>query len=68
MYDTPRLIEDISTTLAVTSSHLELLTQGLNPVQLLAPPEPGEWSTRDVLVHLRACSDMWGKYITLILR
>jgi uncharacterized damage-inducible protein DinB len=26
-----------------------------------------EWSARDVLAHLRACSDMWGKYITLIL-
>ena len=26
-----------------------------------------EWSARDVLAHLRACSDMWGKYIVHIL-
>ncbi len=43
------------------------LTQGLTPAQLLAPPEPGEWSARDVLAHLRACADMWGKYIIVIL-
>lgn len=28
---------------------------------------PPEWSARDVLAHLRACSDMWGKYILQIL-
>ncbi|OGN91594.1 MAG: hypothetical protein A2Y88_07075, partial [Chloroflexi bacterium RBG_13_48_10] len=34
---------------------------------MLTPPEPDEWSARDVLAHLRACSDMWGKYIVVIL-
>ena len=42
-------------------------TRRLSPAQLLAIPEPGEWSARDVLAHLRACADMWGKYIVIIL-
>ncbi len=67
MYDTPLTIEQILTTLAATPVRLADLTQGLTPAQLLAPPEPGEWSARDVLAHLRACSDMWGKYIKMIL-
>jgi hypothetical protein len=53
--------------LANTITHLANLTEGLTPAQLRTSPEPGEWSARDVLVHLRACSDMWGKYIVMIL-
>ena len=43
------------------------LTGGLEETQLQAAPEPGEWSARDVLAHLRACSDVWGNYMVLIL-
>jgi hypothetical protein len=43
------------------------LIECLLPAQLLTPPAPGEWSARDVLAHLRACSDVWGKYIGIIL-
>jgi uncharacterized damage-inducible protein DinB len=53
--------------LAATPAHLADLTEGLPPAQLLAPPEPDEWSARDVLAHLRACADMWGKSIVEIL-
>jgi hypothetical protein len=53
--------------LAATPSHLAGLAIGVSPAQLLTSPEPGEWSARDVLAHLRACSDMWGKYIAVIL-
>ena len=67
MYDTPLTIEQNLTMLAATPSRLTDLTEGLSPAQLLAPPEPGEWSARDVLAHLRSCSDMWGKYIGEIL-
>ena len=67
MYDTPRTIEQILTMLAAAPLRLANLTEGLPPARLLAPPEPGEWSARDVLAHLRACSDMWGKYIVKIL-
>ena len=67
MYDTPRTIEQLQTMLADAPSRLAELTESLSPAQLLAPPQPGEWSARDVLAHLRACSDMWGKYIVVIL-
>ena len=67
MYDKLLTIEQILTMLAVAPSRLTDLTGGLPPAQLLAPPEPGEWSARDVLAHLRACADMWGKYIAVIL-
>jgi uncharacterized damage-inducible protein DinB len=67
VYDTPLTIKQILTLLADAPSKIIYLTEGLSPAQLLAPPEPGEWSARDVLAHLRACSDMWGKYIVQIL-
>lgn len=67
MYDRPLTIEQILTMLAATPSRLADLADGLAPAQLLASPEPGEWSARDVLAHLRACADMWGKYIVQIL-
>jgi hypothetical protein len=72
MYDTPRTIEQILTMLAETPPRLADLTEDLPPAQLLAPSEPGEWSARDVCecthsAHLRACADMWGKYIAEIL-
>ena len=67
VYDTPRTIEQILTMLAAAPTRIADLTEGLPPAQLLAPPEPGEWSARDVLAHLRACADMWGKYIAQIL-
>lgn len=67
MYDTPRTNEQILNLLADAPARLASLSTGLTPAQLKAPPEPGEWSARDVLAHLRACADMWGKYIALIL-
>ena len=63
----PLPIEQVLTLLAATPSHIAVLTDGLPPAQLRASPEPGEWSARDVLAHLRACADMWGKYIVEIL-
>src|SRR5689334_23140622 len=67
LYDTPLTIEQNLTLLAATPSHLAKITKGLSRAQLVTPPEPGAWSARDGLAHLRACADMWGKYIVLIL-
>jgi hypothetical protein len=67
VYDTPRTVEQILRLLAATPARLASLTDGLPPARLLAPPEPGAWSARDVLAHLRACADMWGTYIVAIL-
>jgi len=67
MYDKPLTIEQNLNLLAATPARIADITKGLSPTQLVAPPKPGEWSARDVLAHLRACSDMWGKYILKIL-
>ncbi len=67
MYDSPLTIEQNLTMLAATPSRLAYLTADLTPAQLLTPPEPGEWSARDVLAHLRACADVWGSCIAVIL-
>jgi hypothetical protein len=67
VYDTPRTVEEILSLLAAAPPRLAILTEGLLPAQLLALPEPGEWSARDVLAHLRACADMWGQCIGVIL-
>ena len=53
--------------LAAAPVRLAGLTEGLPEAQLLASLEPDEWSARDMLAHLRACSDMWGNYIVKIL-
>jgi uncharacterized damage-inducible protein DinB len=67
MYDKTLTIEQNLALLEEAPSRIATLTEGLSPAQLVAPPAPGEWSLRDVLAHLRACSDMWGKYIGLML-
>ncbi len=67
MYDRPLTIDQNLTLLATAPSRITNLTKGLTASQLLTPPAPGEWSARDVLAHLRACADMWGKYILVIL-
>jgi len=67
LYDKPLTIEQNLKLLEATPARITELTAGLSPAQLLASPGPGEWSARDVLAHLRACSDMWGRYIVLIL-
>jgi hypothetical protein len=67
VYDTPLNTEQILNLLSVMPSRLANLTKGLSPAQSLAAPEPDAWSARDVLAHLRACSDMWGKAISVIL-
>jgi hypothetical protein len=67
MYDTPRTIEQILSMLAAAPAHIAGLVKDAPPALLLVPPEPAAWSARDVLAHMRACSDMWGKCITLIL-
>jgi hypothetical protein len=59
--------EQILTMLAETPPRMAALTTGLAPVQLRTKPNPDEWSTNDVLAHLRACADVWGNCIAEIL-
>ena len=60
-------IEQALALLEATPPRLAALTDGLTPAQLRTAPAPDEWSANDVLAHLRACADMWGKSIMAML-
>ena len=60
----------IEQTLAMLEEHpkrIAAATAGLSPKQLRDVPILGEWTARDVLAHLRCCSDARGDFIPLIL-
>jgi hypothetical protein len=59
--------EQILTMLAEGPSRIAEVTARLTLEQLLTNPQPGEWSARDVLAHMRSCADVWGGCIARIL-
>jgi hypothetical protein len=63
----PLTVEQSLTILTETPSRITALTAGLTPAQLRTSPGPAEWSANDVLAHLRACADVWGDCIAVIL-
>jgi hypothetical protein len=67
MRDKPLTSGEALALLARTPPRLASLTAGLTPAQLRSASLPGEWSANEVLAHLRACSDMWGKCILAML-
>jgi len=67
MRDQPLTSAEALALLARTPPHLASLSAGLTPAELRSAPLPGEWSANEVLAHLRACSDMWGKCILAML-
>ena len=54
-------IDQVLTLLAETPSRIAALTAGLVADQLHTSPSRDEWSVNDVLAHLRACADVWGR-------
>ena len=60
-------IEQVLTVLAETPPRIAALTAGLLPAHTHTPPNHGEWSANDVLAHLRACADVWGNCIAVII-
>jgi DinB superfamily len=59
--------EQVLTLLADTPSRIAALTADLTPTQLRAAPNPDEWSANNVLAHLRACADVWGNCIMVMI-
>ncbi len=53
--------------LAAGPGRIAAACSGLPAAQLQAAPEAGEWSANEVLAHMRACADMWGRAIAAIL-
>jgi hypothetical protein len=67
VYDTELTVAQILTQLTDQPKTMAALTAGLSRARLHRAPSCGEWSINEVLAHLRSCSDMWGKYIAMII-
>jgi hypothetical protein len=57
--DTEQLLE----LLADTPHRLASLSRSLEDERLSFKPDETAWSANDILAHLRACADVWGKSI-----
>jgi uncharacterized damage-inducible protein DinB len=53
--------------LGETPRRIAAVTKALSKDQLRRQPAPGSWSINEVLAHLRACADVWGRCIETIL-
>ena len=53
--------------LAENLSRIELVARQLSADQLRKAPEPGAWSANEILWHIRATADVYGKHINRIL-
>ena len=60
--------DEVMAQLAAAPGRLAVASAGLTDDELRTAPAAGEWSTNEVLAHLRACADMWGGGIETILR
>lgn len=56
-------ITDVLESLAETPRRIEAVVKGLQDDRLQAKPDEKSWSANDILAHLRACADVWGKSI-----
>jgi len=66
VYDRPLTIDQLLDQLKEQPEAIAKLTADLPRGRLHRAPSPGEWSANDVLAHLRACADIWGRYIAII--
>jgi len=53
--------------LAETPARIQSATTGLSAAELRRRPSPDEWSVNDVLAHLRACADVRGGALAIVL-
>jgi hypothetical protein len=56
-------IELALTMLASTPKQIARIARGHDERQLHRKPAPEAWSARDIVAHLRACAEVWGRSI-----
>ena len=56
-------IDELLTQLAETPHRLVSMTREFEEARLQEKPDKDAWSVNDILAHLRACADVWGKSI-----
>jgi hypothetical protein len=63
MNDATGEIEQVLTLLAATPRRIASTTGGLDRAHLHSQPDPDSWSANEIVAHLRANADVWGKSI-----
>jgi hypothetical protein len=56
-------IESLLHLLAETPVRIKSAAEGAEHARLHSRPDENAWSMNDILAHLRACADVWGKSI-----
>ena len=60
-------LDEVVSMLEAAPSRIQAAMAGRSDAELVEPLEPGGWSARDVLGHVRACDRTWGAYVARIL-
>ncbi len=60
---TPSEIEKILALLAENLRRIAAASEGMEDARLHWRPDEKSWSANDILAHLRACMDVWGKSV-----
>ena len=67
MIATPADIETFLETLTATPQRIASVSTGLENARLHFKPDKNTWSANDILAHLRACADVWGRSMAAML-
>lgn len=60
-------IEQALELLEATPLRLASLTKGVDNARMHLKPDEDTWSANEILAHLRACADVWGKSILVMI-
>ncbi len=67
MSPTPSEIEQVTDLLANNLQRIIQASAGVDDARLHWRPDAKSWSANDILAHVRACTDVWGKSVHRIL-
>src|SRR5262245_52192646 len=57
----------VLTALSATPKQIARITRGCSDRQLHRKPEATTWSAQEIVAHLRACAEVWGRSIERML-
>jgi hypothetical protein len=63
----PMSVEELLERLREGPHRITIAVKGVAAERLYAPPARDEWSANEILAHLRACQDVWGRAIETII-
>jgi hypothetical protein len=63
----PAEIKKVLATLAETPRRIASMTGGVEDSRIRRKPDEDSWSASDILAHLRACAEVWGKGIVAMI-